>query len=87
MVKIKSKLRTFWWREVQTQKSTLTIIYIPFENLLAKEWSGIYILLQFSWGHNQTQKVASKMHKYTHVQVTENYQGQQLLSPLTGKNI
>ena len=47
-------------------KNFITIIYVPFENLLTKKWPGIYIRL---------------------VQVTENYQRQKLLSPLTGKNV
>ena len=34
LVKNKSKLRKLWGLEVSTQKMTLTIVYIPFENML-----------------------------------------------------
>ena len=47
-------------------KNFITIIYVPFENLLTKKWPVIYIRL---------------------VLVTENYQRQKLLSPLTWKNV
>ena len=59
----KSKLGTFWSREVQTQKITLAITDISFENLLIKEWPDIYMLLQVSWGYNETLKVTSNMQR------------------------
>ena len=46
-----------------TVTMTVTMTYIPFENMLTKKCPGIYILLQFSWGHNQIPDV----------QVTDNY--------------
>ena len=41
---------------------TVIIAYISFENMLTKKWPGIYILVEFSWGHNQTPKAASNIH-------------------------
>ena len=39
-----------------------------FNNLLTEKWPDIYKLLdQFSWGHNQTQKVAYQIQRITKI--------------------
>ena len=38
---------------------TLTIDYIPFENILRNNGPGIWLLLQLRLGHNQTSNAAS----------------------------
>ena len=97
MVKSKSKLRKFRGWEVQTQNITMTIFYISFKNLLTlqKKWPDIYILPQFSRGHNQrpkivpnkrrTVEVLPNMYKLQRLLTSENYF--ELFSPLTGKNV
>ena len=94
LAKDKRKLRTFWGWEVETQKITLTVIYIPFEILLRKRWPGKSILLQFSWGHNQTPKVASNIRELENcagftacTSNRENYQVHELFPWLTDKNV
>ena len=47
LVKNRNKLWKLSGLEVSTQKITLTIIHIPFENMLTKRWPGIYILYYF----------------------------------------
>ena len=74
MVKHKSKLGKFYGYGVQKQKITLTINYIPFENLLTKKRHDIYILLKFSFAVQELRSVSKNCAFHAgQVQVTENY--------------